>query len=816
MKRIRLVWGETPVGELFCRDESVVMAGEGADQRSLVGVIIEREMAGRERDSLTIVFVCEAAHEQPVVDLSRPFVTLRGSKDRERHPKSLIALNIRWDWLDPDESRRFGRFRFQFDGPSGAGHIRFDGPSGFGHIEFDGPSGFGHIRFDGPSGFGHIRFDGPSGFGHIEFDGPSGFGHIRFRGSSGFGHIRFDGSSGFGRIRFGWSPTEQSAWGQIVRFLLGDRVWADERPDHEDSLATVPRSVPAAGLPEVAAHRLIAVPETTEAMAFLANLAEKTARWLTEWRGTVPRAPGPPLPWATAYRPSWVLPRRQSSIYVYILLPEVKDEVDKEAHASLDAHRNCAKEAKAITLSRVLDTGEVLTAEVKLPGFDVGEPVSQQWRAPQVRFVIPILAHPGTALGIHRPLVTISDSDEQVLATFDFDLELRVRPKPSPLQGMVEEVKAVLAELRDRATVYVSYAIQDLERVKRAAHFLQKDGRFPSADVDELITQKRTVEEIKRAHRFFLFWSRNAAASHEVKSEWLSAVGAASQKHLDKGFLMPVLLDHNRPASDHPLARFDTIDLAALADVLIVTAVAPEYAAVRTVEAGAVPNTTWADRTGPAGLEVAFREFTTYDGTGILRVAVTQALGMGGVKALLASGELIKQYSVRCLAMCGVCAGRRGEVELGDVIIADRLWQYDTGKHKVEVDAQGERKVHDQADIDMYKIRPDNWIHAGERFKIDPAIVPYIASRPYSYAAQGDWILERRYRDVDPETDPGKPTQCPQLLHGHRPSLEEKAPQERYPRFHTRRPYPHHSHPQEVRQQAPRTETIRSARRPDR
>ncbi len=68
------------------------------------------------------------------------------------------------------------------------------------------------------------------------------------------------------------------------------------------------------------------------------------------------------------------------------------------------------------------------------------------------------------------------------------------------------------------------------------------------------------------------------------------------------------------------------------ADVLIVTAVAEEHAAVLAVETGAAPGSAWAEHEG-----VAFRDFDGEGGT--LRVAVVQALGMGGTQAAIASSR---------------------------------------------------------------------------------------------------------------------------------------------------------------------------------
>jgi nucleoside phosphorylase len=182
-------------------------------------------------------------------------------------------------------------------------------------------------------------------------------------------------------------------------------------------------------------------------------------------------------------------------------------------------------------------------------------------------------------------------------------------------------------------------------------------------------------------------------------------------------------------------------------DVLIVTAVAEEYAAVLDAGGGA---TEWRTSTGSTGFVVTFREVEAAGG-GTLRVAVTQALGMGATQAVLASAELVKDLGVRCLAMCGVCAGKRGEVALGDVIVADRVWEYGTGKRKAET-VKKKRVVKEQEDIEMYRLHPPAWKQAAERFEVDPGAA-WSKLRPRSYEAQGDWILERVLRGAGSLTE---------------------------------------------------------------
>ena len=201
----------------------------------------------------------------------------------------------------------------------------------------------------------------------------------------------------------------------------------------------------------------------------------------------------------------------------------------------------------------------------------------------------------------------------------------------------------------------------------------------------------------------------------------------------------------------------DTEPTEPLADVLIVTALREEYLAVLSVDTGAVNGNSWDRRLGSTRLEVAFRDFTTKQGT--LRIAVTQALGMGGVSATTAAAQLIRDYRVRCLAMCGVCAGRRGEVELGDVIVADRLWQYDTGKLNTDSGSSDRQIEREQSDIDMYRIHPPEWKQVAERFRVE-ADARWLALRPRSYEAQGDWILERILRGRNPATDAAQGDMC--------------------------------------------------------
>lgn len=134
------------------------------------------------------------------------------------------------------------------------------------------------------------------------------------------------------------------------------------------------------------------------------------------------------------------------------------------------------------------------------------------------------------------------------------------------------------------------------------------------------------------------------------------------------------------------------------ADVVILTAIPLEFDAVLKVDAGAVPGSSWEPAKGPSGLPVAFRSFVVKHGRP-LRVAVAVAADMGATAATNALLPLVAALKPRCIAMCGVCAGRPGKTRLGDVVAADRLFYTETGKQLPD---------EIQQDLTTYKLR-DDW-----------------------------------------------------------------------------------------------------------
>lgn len=190
------------------------------------------------------------------------------------------------------------------------------------------------------------------------------------------------------------------------------------------------------------------------------------------------------------------------------------------------------------------------------------------------------------------------------------------------------------------------------------------------------------------------------------------------------------------------------------AHVVVLTAIALEYQEALKVEDGAWEGSRWEEEKGPNGLPVAFRTFRGKDGRP-LRVVVGQAGNMAGVAAVNALLPLVEAYRPRCVAMCGVCAGRPGKTNLGDVVAADRLFFHDTGKSE-----PGGLK----RDIQTFNLRED-WKVALEHFDFTARFrnEAWWLKRPVPYEWQENWVLAKLHQGVtDPASHPECDVYCPQ------------------------------------------------------
>ena len=189
-------------------------------------------------------------------------------------------------------------------------------------------------------------------------------------------------------------------------------------------------------------------------------------------------------------------------------------------------------------------------------------------------------------------------------------------------------------------------------------------------------------------------------------------------------------------------------------DVLLICALKDEYDQVLKVTDG-LQDSGWNEHPLASGWIVADASFATTSG-GTLRIRATHASHMGREQVQAVTSKLIHEQPARCIAMSGICAGRRGKVSLGDVIFAERLWSYDSGKITVE---SGKEKF--QGDPIQYN--PDKvWAQRMQHVSSPPPSTPWLGLRPkLPLEHQEDWTLLRLLAGEDPRQHPDFNSACP-------------------------------------------------------
>jgi nucleoside phosphorylase len=71
-------------------------------------------------------------------------------------------------------------------------------------------------------------------------------------------------------------------------------------------------------------------------------------------------------------------------------------------------------------------------------------------------------------------------------------------------------------------------------------------------------------------------------------------------------------------------------------------------------------------------------------GANMYRVATAIPSRMGMMSTALLAAKLISRLRPRFLVMAGICAGVEGKANIGDMILADPSWDWQSGKHVVE------------------------------------------------------------------------------------------------------------------------------------
>ncbi|MCX7094703.1 MAG: effector-associated domain EAD1-containing protein [Methylobacter sp.] len=188
-------------------------------------------------------------------------------------------------------------------------------------------------------------------------------------------------------------------------------------------------------------------------------------------------------------------------------------------------------------------------------------------------------------------------------------------------------------------------------------------------------------------------------------------------------------------------------------DILLICALKDEYDQVLKVADGL--QTDWQEHPLDSGWMIADARFTTSSGS-TLSIRATHASYMGREQAQATASKLIHDQPARCIAMSGICAGRRGKVALGDVIFAERLWSYDAGKLTVE---DGQERFQG----DQLQYRPSStWVQRMQHVSVPALNTSWLSLRPaLSLEQQEDWVLLRALAGEDPSQHADCDTACP-------------------------------------------------------
>lgn len=190
-------------------------------------------------------------------------------------------------------------------------------------------------------------------------------------------------------------------------------------------------------------------------------------------------------------------------------------------------------------------------------------------------------------------------------------------------------------------------------------------------------------------------------------------------------------------------------------DVLVICALKDEYDSLLKIQNEY--NSEWKLSTLVNGYIASETLLKTIDGNEITILA-TWLSHMGRETAQSISTKLIHEVRPRLIAMSGICAGYRGKVSLGDVIFADKLCSYDSGKIIVE----GNNKTF-RADPLPY--RPSsNMVQYMQNISsiIKGEENEWLTQRPlYSLEFQENWVLKQIYENKIPLEEDTFDEYCP-------------------------------------------------------
>lgn len=127
---------------------------------------------------------------------------------------------------------------------------------------------------------------------------------------------------------------------------------------------------------------------------------------------------------------------------------------------------------------------------------------------------------------------------------------------------------------------------------------------------------------------------------------------------------------------------------------------------------------------------------------GSLSVALARPPQMGGRATAPYVTGLVERLKPACVAMSGVCAGNPGELALGDVVVAEPVYEWDEGK-LTPTGFVGDQR--------QFRLDP-RWLREAQN--LDPSVLPSYGAASETEALM--WLLERLHRGHDPRTHPAR------------------------------------------------------------
>ncbi len=108
---------------------------------------------------------------------------------------------------------------------------------------------------------------------------------------------------------------------------------------------------------------------------------------------------------------------------------------------------------------------------------------------------------------------------------------------------------------------------------------------------------------------------------------------------------------------------------------------------------------------------------------------------------------LLKAFQPRLAAMVGICAGDRAKVELGDLVVADRAFLYETGKFVRNKEGQTDHFLDTTSwSMDLHTLHE---VRTFRSWETDVMRIP----RPPSKLQQRDWLLSKLLKPLTPAVD---------------------------------------------------------------